>query len=194
MCSPLSAYHSLPALYSLSCCYSMASSHYLPLLPSLSLSSAPFLPRGLCLLTLTKLKGLSLGRAWATWKQQKQIPLTSLSPPSMAPCQWPAVALYVALPILVNSNHWQLLQALFYGPPSSHGFPAVPPGRLSLAVPCLMLFCKLLSPGSLLITVQGLCKATQRRPGEGEHAGTLGGLKELRRWSIQIPNEIITTN
>lgn len=115
-------------------------------------------------------------------------------PPSMAPCQWPAVALYVALPILVNSNHWQLLQALFYGPPSSHGFPAAPPGRLSLAVPCLMLFCKLLSPGSLLITVQGLCKATQRRPGEGEHAGTLGGLKELRRWSIQIPNEIITTN
>lgn len=40
-----------------------------------------------------------------------------LSPPSMAPRQWPAVALYVALPILVNSNHWQLLQALFYGPP-----------------------------------------------------------------------------
>lgn len=68
---------SLPAFYSLSCSYSMASSHYLPLHPSLSLSSAPFLPRGLCLLTLTKLKGLSLGQAWATWKQQKQIPLTS---------------------------------------------------------------------------------------------------------------------
>ncbi|TSO25225.1 hypothetical protein Baya_8848 [Bagarius yarrelli] len=89
-----------------------------------------------------------------------------LAPPYMALCQWPAVAF----------------------------FPAAPPGQLSQAVPCLMLFCKLLSPGSLLITVQGLCKATQRRPGEGEHAGTLSGLKELRRWSIQIPNEIITTN
>lgn len=130
MCLPLSAYHSLRALYSLSCCYSMASSHYLPLLPSLSLSSAPFLPRGLCLLTLTKLKGLSLGWAWATWKQQKQIPLISPPPYSMAPRQWPAVALYVALPILVNSNHWQLLQALFYGPPPLLQLPRCSPGLI----------------------------------------------------------------
>lgn len=143
----------------------------------------------LYLLTLTKLKRFSLGWARATWKLQWSLhagPLPGTSP--AASC-----SIVLSAAVLVNSRHWRLLPSQFYGPPPRRPSRA-PPGRLSQAVSCLMLFCKLLSPGSLLITVQGLRKPTQRRRGEGERTGTLAGLKRLRRWSIQIPNEIITTN
>lgn len=52
-------------------------------------------------------------------------------------------------------------------PPTPPGYPL----RLSWGLPCLILFCKLLSPGSPLITVHGLCKPTQGRQGwgMGEH-------------------------
>lgn len=126
MCSPLSAYHSLPALYSLSCCYSMASSHYLPLLPltlPLQCSLSPSRPLSFnTYKTERPQSGPSLGHLEAAKADSPH-----LSPPFMAPCQWPAVALYVALPILVNSTHWQLLQALFYGPtPPPTAFPLLP--------------------------------------------------------------------
>lgn len=84
-CSIECVHHYLLITLSLLFTLFLVATQWLPLTispssPSLSLSSAPFLPRGLCLLTLTKLKGLSLGQAWATWKLQKQIPLTSLPP------------------------------------------------------------------------------------------------------------------
>ncbi len=102
-------------------------------------------------------------------------------------------SIVLAAAVSVNSRHWRLLPSLFTAHPLRRPSRA-PLGRLSQAVSCLMLFCKLLSPGSLLITVQGMWKPTQWQSGEGQRTGTLAGLKRLRRWSIQIPNEIITTN
>lgn len=171
---------SLSALYSLSCPCSMASSHC----PSHPAHTHTYTlpPRSLSFNTYKTEKirsGLGSGHLEAA-KEFGISPVASCS-------------IVLSAAVSVNSRHWRLLPSLFTAHPLRQPSWA-PLGRLSQAVSCLMLFCKLLSPGSLLITVQGLWKPTQRRLGEGQRTGTLAVLKRLRRWSIQIPNEIITTN
>ena len=133
----------------------LVSAQWLPLTVSPTTNIA-FL--SLYLLTLTNLK--RPGLVQATWKQQWSFL------PGLAPCQWPAVALWAppsqlipCIAIVASSVYNQLL--LLLGPS-----PIVP------GLPCLILFCKLLSPGSPLITVHGPCKPTQRRRGRGTERHT----------------------
>lgn len=109
---------------------------------------------------LTKLKGRLSLTTWMDWKAlSAQHPASS----QLWHCTLPAL--------------WRPCSRDCPSSVDNHLLPGQCPILIVLNFPCLILFCKLLSTGSLLITVHIPCKATQSR--QGLWGGPLAGLNVL---------------